>query len=151
VATDGGSQVAVLSVRERVVELFDALTHRRVARTSAGLGITHGVTLDRDRLLVADTQGGAVLVVRLRPKLEVERRIDLPGGPYGLAVDPARHRAWVTLTALNQLIELQTGPKPGAVRVFHSVRQPDTVAVDASSGRVFVTGRAAGVVEIIDP
>jgi DNA-binding beta-propeller fold protein YncE len=34
---------------------------------------------------------------------------------------------------------------------FPTVRQPNTVAVDPTTGRLFVTGTVDGTVEIIDP
>jgi hypothetical protein len=92
-----------------------------------------------------------VLVYSLHPHLEPTRRLYLPGGPYGIALDPLRRRLWVTLPALNQLVELPAHGRPHVLRRFATVRQPDSVAVDERSGRVFVTGRSAGVLETIDP
>jgi hypothetical protein len=34
---------------------------------------------------------------------------------------------------------------------YPTVREPNTVAVDTASGRVFVTGRADGELQILDP
>ena len=34
---------------------------------------------------------------------------------------------------------------------YPTVRQPNTVAVDTASGRVFVTGKADGKLQILDP
>ena len=62
-----------------------------------------------------------------------------------------RRRLWVTLPALNQLVELPAHGRPHVLRRFATVRQPDSVAVDEHSGRVFVTGRSDGVLETIDP
>ena len=67
----------------------------------------------------------------------------LPGGPYGVALDPLRRRLWVTLPALNQLVELPAHGRPHVLRRFATVRQPDSVAVDEHTGRVFVTGLGA--------
>jgi hypothetical protein len=65
-----------------------------------------------------------------------------------VALDTRRHRLWVTLPALNQLVELPDHWRPHVLRRFHTVRQPDGVAVDERSGRVFVTG--TGLLETID-
>jgi DNA-binding beta-propeller fold protein YncE len=143
--------VAVVSVRERELELYDARTLRRIDRAPAGVGPTHGVCLKHGFCLVLDTRGGAVLVFALRPHLELVRRLYLPGGPYGVALDSARRRVWVTLPALNQVVELPAHRRPHVLRRFPTVRQPDTVAVDRRTGRVFVTGRASGELEWIDP
>ena len=61
----GGRIIAVVSVRERVLELYDALTLRRLARAPAGVGPTHVACLDRGPCYVLDTQGDALLVFRV--------------------------------------------------------------------------------------
>jgi DNA-binding beta-propeller fold protein YncE len=147
-----GEQVAVVSVRERVVELFDARTLRRLGRVSAGVGPTHVVSEPRfHRLYVTDTRGGALLVFDTVPELELVRRVYLPGRPYGIAIDDENHRLWVTLTESNELVELPAHGRPHVLRRLPTPRQPDTVGVDESTGRVFVTGRHGGVVQLIDP
>jgi hypothetical protein len=145
-----GGLLAVVSVRERVLELYDAETLRRVARAPAGVGPTH-VAAAGGWIYVVDTDGGALLVFRLAPKLELARRYPLEGSPYGIAVDPVRRRLWVTLTGRNELVELPAHGRPSALRRFATVRQPNSVAIDSSTGRVFVTGRADGVLQALDP
>jgi DNA-binding beta-propeller fold protein YncE len=147
-AADGGHALAVVSVRERVLELYDPQTLRRLARAPAGVGPTH-VVAEADRLYVADTQGGALLVFATHPKLELVRRVDLPGGPYGIAIDPVRHRLWVTLTARNELVSLPANGRPRVILRLPTVRQPNSVAVDSAAGTVAVVGRAAGALELI--
>lgn len=78
---------------------------------------------------------------RTAPKLELVRRYPLPGSPYGIPLDPVRRRLCVTLTAANELVELPAHGRPHALRRFATVRQPNGVAIDSSTGRVFVTGR----------
>jgi DNA-binding beta-propeller fold protein YncE len=148
-AADAGRALAVVSVRERVLELYDPRTLKRVARVAAGVGPTHVVAVS-DRLYVADTQGGALLVFATRPKLALVRRVDLPGGPYGMAVDPVRHRLWVTLTARNEVVSLPANGRPRPLARLATVRQPDSVAVDPALGTLAVTGRDAGVLQLID-
>ena len=87
-----GRLLAVVSVRERVLELYDPRTLRRVGRVPAGVGPTH-VVANGDRLFVADTAGGALLVFRLRPSSSSCAASHLPGAPYGLAVDPVAQPA----------------------------------------------------------
>jgi hypothetical protein len=145
-----GGLLAVVSVRERVLELYDAETLRRVARVPAGVGPTH-VAAAGAWVYVVDTDGGALLVFATAPELELVRRYPLPGSPYGVAVDPVRRRLWVTLTGRNELVELPAHGRPHALRRFATVRQPDSVAIDSSTGRVFVTGRADGLLQALDP
>jgi DNA-binding beta-propeller fold protein YncE len=147
-----GRQIAVVSARERVLELYDARTLRRVARVGAGVGPTHVVgDASGAHLYVVDTAASALLVYDLRPRLELVRRYALPGAPYGVALDPARRRLWVTLTARNEVVELPAGGRPHALRRLPTVRQPDSVAVDPATGRLYITGRDAGTLQIVDP
>jgi len=150
---DGGRLVAVVSVRERVLELYDARTLRRVAREPAGVGPTHvACQADGGWCWVLDTQGDALLVFRVDgDRLELTRRLFLPGGPYGIAVDPGRLRLWVTLPGRNEVVELPAHGRPHVIARRATVRQPDSVAVDAADGRVVVTGRADGVLQVLDP
>ena len=148
---DGGRQVAVVSRRERVVEVFDVASGKRTARAPAGVGPTQAASDGGNHLFVTDTAGGALLVYRLRPELEVIRRFQLPGSPYGIAVDARRGRLFVTQTARNQLAELRLGARPSLIRRYSTPRQPNTLAIDAATGRVFVAGKADGVLQLLDP
>jgi DNA-binding beta-propeller fold protein YncE len=149
-AAVGDHMLAVVSVRERVLELFDARTLKRIARVGAGIGPTHVVAAN-GYVFVTDTSGGALLVFRLRPALRLINRVYLPGAPYGIALDRAHGRLWITLTARNQLVEMRAQHRPAVLVRLPTVRQPNTVAVDGLRGRVFVAGRRAGVVELITP
>ena len=86
----------------------------RTGRAPAGVGPTHAVSDGGNYLFVTDTAGGALLVYHLRPALELIRRYPLPGSPYGIAVDTARARLFVTQTARNQLTELSARRPPVA-------------------------------------
>jgi DNA-binding beta-propeller fold protein YncE len=146
-----GRTVAVVAVRERVLEAFDAASGRRSGRAPAGVGPTHVVSNGDKYLFVADTDGGALLVYHLRPRLELIRRYPLPGAPYGMAIDNRRHRLFVTLTARNELAELTAEGRPHIVRRYPTPQQPNTVAVDTATGRVFVAGKVGGVLQLLDP
>ncbi len=97
---------------------------------------------------MVDTRGDSLLEVRTTPKPVVHRRIPLAGRPYGVAIDRRRKRLWVTLTERNQLVKLTT---KGRLTTLPTVRQPNTVAVDGRSGRVFVSGKVDGTIQIVDP
>jgi DNA-binding beta-propeller fold protein YncE len=148
---DDGRAVAVVSVRERVLEVYDAATLERIGRVPAGVGPTHVVGGGQGRAYVVDTTGDALLLFETRPELRLTRRVALLGSPYGLAVDAVRGRLWTTLTRTNELVELAAGARPRVLRSFPAVRQPNTVAVDPRSGRVYVAGRADGVLQLLDP
>jgi DNA-binding beta-propeller fold protein YncE len=103
-------------------------------------------------LIVSDTRGNALLVFEVSPSVRQVARLDLPGSPYGLAYDPQRSRVWVTLTGRNEVVAIDAAATPPKVLSrFPTVRQPNTVAVDAGTGRLFVTGTADGVLQLVDP
>lgn len=142
-----GDRVAVVGVKERTLELIDARTLETIDEVAVGIGPTHVVSDGGNRLLVADTDGGAVLVLRMKPELAIVRRIALPGKPYGIAADSSRQRFWVTLTETNEVVELSGRT---VTRRFPSVRQPNSVAVDTRRQRVYVASRTDGTLQIIE-
>jgi len=145
--------VGVVAVKERKLALYDARRLRELGRVDAGVGPTHIVGDGRGRLFVVDTQGDAVLVYRTRPQLALESRTYVAGMPYGIAVDPGRNRLYVTTTSTNRIVDLalRGNHPPIAVDSYPSVRQPNTVAIDPRSGRLFVLGRSGGELQIITP
>jgi DNA-binding beta-propeller fold protein YncE len=144
-----GGRVAVVAVQAYTVELYDQRTLQGLGARNAGLGPTHVVADGDGRIYVADTRGGAVLAYATEPRLKVTGRVELPGSPYGMAIDG--DRLWVTLTERNELVELRAGDEPERLRTIPTVRQPNSVAVEPGSGRVFVASRSDGTLQITDP
>jgi DNA-binding beta-propeller fold protein YncE len=144
--TSGARLVAVVGVRERALELYDAARLRPAGKVDVGIGPTH-VAARGQRLFVVDTRGNALVEVGTDP-LRVHRRTHLAGAPYGIAYDSARRRFWVTLTGQNRVAELTDRR---LLRTFATVRQPNSVAVDPISGRVFVASRSDGTLQVLDP
>ncbi len=141
--------VAVVAVRERVLAAYDARTLRRMGEVDAGEGPTHAIALG-DEVLVADTEGNALLRYRLTPRLELGGRTELAGTPYGLAFDPRRELVWATLTARNRVAVLRvSGSRLTRIASYPTVRQPNSVAVDPRSGSAFVAGRTSNSLERI--
>jgi DNA-binding beta-propeller fold protein YncE len=143
-AVNGGRNVAVLAPRDRTLTVYEGT--RVVGRVPAGVGPTRVVAGPGRLIYVVDTTGDGLLVFELRPRLHLTRRLPLLGSPYGIATPPGR--VWVTLTAANRLVELADGARPHRLRSFPAVRQPDAVAV--LGDRVYVSGRADGVLQIVD-
>jgi hypothetical protein len=144
-ATRGGV-VAVVGVRDRALEAFEEDTLTPRGRISVGLGPTH-VVARGERFFVVDTRGNGLIEVLIDP-LRIHRRTHLEGAPYGIAFDRTRRRFWVTLTASNRVAEVTDRR---VLRTFPTVRQPNSVAVDPLSGRVFVASRKDGVLQLFDP
>ncbi len=144
IAAVGNRFVVLVAVAERVLQVYDARALEELGAVSAGVGPTHVVTAG-DRAFVADTQGGRIRVFRVAEEPAEIATAPAPGAPYGIAVDPARDRLWVTLTAKNRLAEYDIdGDRPRLVATFPTVRQPNSVAVDPRSGAAFVAGDPAG-------
>ena len=145
-----GSDAAVVDVGAFTLTLVDVQSGRRVGRLPAGAGPSH-VVAAAGRIYVADTRGGQIITYGVHPF----RRLGVtavPHSPYGIALDPDRHRLWVTQTGLNRVSELSlSGALPQVVATYPTGLQPDTVAVDTVSGRVFVANQVSGTVENITP
>lgn len=147
-----GNLVGMIDVRDATLTVYDAAARSQLARLPAGDGPTHLVADKRGRLLVTDTRGDALLTYELTGQPLLRASTPLPGRPYGITYDPVRDRLWITLTDRNELVglDLGTGTPTEAVRV-PTVRQPNTVAVDSGTGRVFVASASDGTVQLFDP
>jgi DNA-binding beta-propeller fold protein YncE len=103
---------------------------------------------------VADTEGDAVIFFRVTaagPRQVGSARTQCCA-PYGIAIDGRRGVVYLTLTASNRLESFRisgTGLIPG--RTWPTVRQPNDVAVDEKTGRVFVAGTDGDQLQLIDP
>jgi DNA-binding beta-propeller fold protein YncE len=145
-----GTTAVVVDVGAFTLSTYDVDTARRRGRIPAGEGPTHAVLIAPHRVVVADTRGGELLVDDLDPLREVAS-IDVGGSPYGLAADPATRTVWVTLTATNEVVGLDTTEDtPRVIARYPTVRQPDTVAVAPGSHTLWITSTADGVVQRIE-
>jgi hypothetical protein len=143
---DSDRLLAVLCGRERVVELFDRATLTPVATAPAGTGPARIASDGRAVLYVTDVVGESLLVYHLHPRFELIRRVNLPGGPFGIAYDAGRRSLWVTLTARNRVVEYAAGSRPVPLGGYPTMRQPDRVAavggiVIIDEKQVFAPGR----------
>lgn len=149
--TATGADVAMIDVHEHTLDLYRTDPVTRVARVPAGAGPSHLIADRHGRLYVVDTRADRLLTYTTA-RLTQPALTSLPGSPYGIAYDTARDRLWVTLTGKNEVVGLDvSGSVPREVARFRTVRQPNTVAVDSATGRVFVAGRTGGQLELIDP
>jgi hypothetical protein len=145
----GGGAVVLDRVRNAVFELdVPGGSIRQGLR--AGQGSTNA-TVDRfGRVLVVDTRGEALLAFSLDPLL-MRQRYPVGGVPFGIAYDPARDLAWVTLTATNEVVGYHVaGEEPREKYRFPTVGQPNTVTVDPGTGRVLVASATGEGIQVID-
>jgi DNA-binding beta-propeller fold protein YncE len=146
VALAGGRLLVAVDGRARTLVVRDARTGARRASAPAGVGPTHVACATATRCYVVDTRGDGLLVFAVGPggrSLRLTRRVFLPGGPFGLAIDPERHRLWVTTPATNRLALLPAHGRPHVLAWFATLRQPDAVSVDAAGGAAIVTSPAS--------
>ncbi|WP_367128129.1 hypothetical protein [Saccharothrix sp. HUAS TT1] len=141
----GGAAVVLDRPRSAVFDL-DPAADGPGAGLRAGEGATNAVADRFGRVLVVDTRGGELMAFSTGP-LIMRLRYPVPGAPYGMAYDGERDLLWITLTERNEVVAFDVaGGEPVERRRHATVRQPDSVAVDPGSGRVYVaSGDGAGM------
>jgi DNA-binding beta-propeller fold protein YncE len=145
-----GNRMGLLDVRKNDLTVYDTDALTIVGSTPAGDGPTHLVADKHGRLIAADTRGNAVRVFSTEPR-ELGS-VPQPGGPYGIAYDPARDVLWVASSGTNEVVGYSmASDTPREVKRVPTVQNPYTVGVDATTGRLFIAGVTAGVVQIVDP
>jgi DNA-binding beta-propeller fold protein YncE len=145
-----GNRMGLLDVRKNDLTVYDTETLTIVGSTPAGAGPTHLVADKHGRFIAADTRGDAVRVFNTEPRELAS--VPQPGGPYGIAYDPTRDLLWVASSGTNEVVGYDmTQETPHEVKRVATVQNPYTLAVDALTGRLFVAGVTAGVVQIVDP
>lgn len=117
---DRGNKVAVLTGRERTLEIYDAQTLERLGKTGAGIGPTSLATDAVEILYVTDVKGDALLVFHLRPRFELIRRVHQIGGPYAITFDREHWGLWITLARTDQLVNYAAGSRPVLRATFSS-------------------------------
>ncbi len=152
-AAPDGSVVVVVGVRGRRIEAYTP-DGKSLGSAPVGVGPTHVRAGTGGLFYVADTEGNAVLVFRADAHgvRQVGRVATLSGRPYGIAVDVTHSVLYTTLTATNRLESFRiTGDSLLPARTWPTARQPNDVAVDDATGRVFVAGTGSKQIELIDP
>jgi outer membrane protein assembly factor BamB len=114
----------------------------------AGQGATTLAADPRGLALVADTRGGQLLVYGVNP-LILRQSYPVPEAPYGLAGSGGL--VWVSQTAANTVIgyDLATGMPVEKVR-YPTVRQPNELAFDDTSGTLYVVSGIGAGVQVIE-
>jgi DNA-binding beta-propeller fold protein YncE len=152
-AARDGSAVVVVGVRGRRIEAY-APDGRPLGTARVGVGPTHVRAAPNGLFYVADTEGDAIIVFRVtaqgpRQVGSIRTRCCTP---YGIAINGRQNLVYVTLTATSRLEAFRiagTGLVPA--RTWPAVRQPNDVAVDEATGRVFVAGTHDNQLQLIDP
>jgi DNA-binding beta-propeller fold protein YncE len=114
----------------------------------AGEGATTMAVDPAGRVLVADTRGDELLVFSVDP-LMMRQRYPVHEAPYGVVGTAAL--AWVSQTAANSVIgyDLATGIPVEKVR-YATVRQPNSLAFDDTTGTLYVVSATGDGVQVIE-
>jgi sugar lactone lactonase YvrE len=148
-----GQFVVVVGVRGRRIEAY-APDGRALGTARVGVGPTHVRAGPNGLFYVADTEGNDVVIFRVTSSgpQQVGDVCTEPGTPYGIAIDGRRGLVYVTLTATNRLESFRIrGDGLVPVQTWPTVRQPNDVAVDEATGRLFVAGADGGQLQLIGP
>ncbi|MEO9224010.1 MAG: hypothetical protein ABI276_03365 [Acidimicrobiales bacterium] len=149
-STDGSVMVTV-GVRGRRITAYRP-DGSVLGSANCGAGPTHAVTGSNGLYWVVDTNGGAVLGFRVDHHGPHQvARLPVGNKPYGVAYDQRRSTLWVTLTGTDELLGLHLdGTKITSRTTYKTVQQPNTVAVDDTTGTLIVTGSTSeGTLQII--
>ncbi len=146
-----GGEVLVLDTLTTSLTPVNITTGDKGAALRAGEGATHAL-LDRyGRALVLDTRGEEILAFSTDP-LIMKQRYPVPGRPFGLAYDPVRDLAWVTLTQRNELVAYDiAGGQPAVKHRVPTVHQPNSVTVDPRTGKVYVASATGRGLQVVQP
>lgn len=148
---EAGRYLAVIAVAQRTLSVYDSDSLKQLASVPAGDGPTHIETIG-DRAFVADTDGGAILEYEIGPEPRQVSSTEVGDAPYGMALDEKRKRLWVTLTAANEAVEFAIEPKGlRRIETYPTIRQPNTIVVEPSSGDAYVASRTEGELQRITP
>jgi DNA-binding beta-propeller fold protein YncE len=151
IAAPDEAKVWVLDRGRSAVSVVDLSTGEISPVLRAGNGAASAVADRFGRLLVTDTRDGELLAFAGDPPV-LRQRFPLPGAPYGLAYDGRRDLVWVTLTGRDEVVGLGVaGGEPVIVHRLPTVHQPDAVAADPVSGRVYIVSASGAGLQVIDP
>ncbi|GLY66724.1 YncE family protein [Amycolatopsis taiwanensis] len=146
-----GNQTVVLDRLRTAVFAVDVPDGKVREGLRAGDGATNAVADSYGRVLVTDTRGGALLAFSTAPLL-LRQLYPVPGGIYAIAYDNQRGLAWVTLTERNEVVGFDVrGGEPVEKYRFPTVRQPNSIAVDEQTSRVFVGSATGEGIQVIQP
>jgi DNA-binding beta-propeller fold protein YncE len=144
-----GDNVSALDHRQTSLTDINLEEDRLGSALRAGEGATHLVTDRFGRILVTDTTGDELLVFTADPLL-LRQRFPVGDSPYAVAYDETADRVWVTLTASNEVVGLDLSSGiPVETNRYNTVRQPNSLAVDSSTGTLVVGSATGDGVQVI--
>ena len=141
-AAHGGRLIALDRAQSAIAEV-DLSKKKFDGRQRAGNGAANVIADRYGRFLITNPRDGQLISFYGDPPVE-RFAFPVPDGPYGVAYDDTRNVAWVAESGANVVVgyDLASG-MPIQIKQSPTVRQPDSIAIDAGGGTLFV-GSAAG-------
>lgn len=146
-----GEQVVVLDKAQSSVTPVDISNGEFGAALRAGNGATEATVDHYGRILVSNTRDDEIIGFFGSP-LVMRFRYPVPHGPYAVDYDDTRNLLWVSTTANNEVVAYDlAGGEPVEKHRFAAVAQPDALAVDDTTGAVYVLSTRDGGVQVVEP
>ena len=154
-AVIGGAALLATSADEKSAPRYEAVAGWPALPPGVTLGGVTAVAVDaQDRVYLFHRGKPPILVFEAADENGEPRLLDranLPGSPYGIAIDNENGMLWVTQTDRNRVVGFElTDLAPKRVVSYPTVQQPNTVAVNPANEVVYVAGRANGELQAID-
>lgn len=143
-----GDDLVALDTRQTSVTTVNVAADRLGEALRAGDGATRTVGCATGAIVVSDTADDELMIFT-GDDLIMRQRYPVAGSPFAVACDDAG-TVWVTTTATNEVLgfDVSSGIPVETAR-FPTVTQPDSLAVDSRSGRLFVGSNDGAGVQVI--
>ncbi len=143
-----GDDLVALDTRQTSMTTVNVTGDRLGEALRAGDGATRTVGCANGAIVVSDTADDELMIFT-GDDLIMRQRYPVAGSPFAVACDDAG-TVWVTTTATNEVLgfDVSSGIPVETAR-FPTVKQPDSLAVDSRSGRLFVGSNDGAGVQVI--
>ncbi len=143
-----GDDIVALDTRQTSMTTVNVGGGRLGEALRAGDGATRTVGCANGAIVVSDTADDELMIFT-GDDLIMRQRYPVAGSPFAVACDDAG-TVWVTTTATNEVVGFDvSGGIPVETARFPTVQQPDSLAVDSRSGRLFVGSNDGAGVQVI--
>ncbi|ADG78743.1 Streptogramin lyase OS=Tsukamurella paurometabola (strain ATCC 8368 / DSM / CCUG 35730 / CIP 100753 / JCM 10117 / KCTC 9821 / NBRC 16120 / NCIMB 702349/ NCTC 13040) OX=521096 GN=Tpau_2132 PE=4 SV=1 [Tsukamurella paurometabola] len=144
-----GGKVAVVDRRQASITEVDVPGGKTGKSLRVGRGITNAVIDPFGRMLAVDTGENQVFSYTIDPFM-LRFQYPVPSAPWAVTYDEAAKLMWVTQTATNEVAGYALGSgMPDPKLRFPTVRQPNAVAVDATTGTLYVQSATGAGIQAI--
>jgi DNA-binding beta-propeller fold protein YncE len=149
--TTAGGRVALVDVRSNQLFVYDTNPVKLVASLPAGEGPDHVQPIGHGRVAVSDVRGHQVITFDLTGTPHRIATARVSGRPFNIASDPKRGLVYASLSNTNKVTQFHVRPDGSLAKPVTrpTVRQPNSLAVDAGTGTVYVAGFKPARLDVI--